>query len=150
MEENENYAKRIGDIMEYYELNKNSLSVKIGLENNTTITKIINNGANPSRNILYRILKTYPDVNPEWLLLGEGEMLKKKQRKSKMYNADNMDGNTEEGNEAQEPTTSDNYTGKNETALINIRVDITGNLNQEIKHILQDIRKILQKYSRDD
>lgn len=55
-------------------LNKNSFSKAIGLSNNVTIGRIINEDREPSFDILTKIIQTYGSINANWLLTGEGEM----------------------------------------------------------------------------
>ena len=68
---------RIYLIIEYYKLNPTSFSKKIGLSNNVTIGNIVGGRYNkPSFDVLEKILLTFESVNSEWLLTGNGEMLK--------------------------------------------------------------------------
>ena len=46
------------------------------LEVRSTIDKAIKTGSNLRSDILAKILFEFPDVNPDWLLTGKGEMLK--------------------------------------------------------------------------
>lgn len=61
--------------MEYLGMNKNSLSKAIGLTNNVTIGRIINEEREPSFEILKKIIQTFGSVNATWLLTGEGKMI---------------------------------------------------------------------------
>lgn len=72
-------SNRINDIIGRFKLNPSSFSKKIGLTNNVTIPRIINESRNPSFDILEKILLTFENINAEWLLLGTGEMLKSKE-----------------------------------------------------------------------
>jgi hypothetical protein len=76
--ENDSPGSRINAIIQYYRMNKNSFSIKIGMKDNSLITKIVND---PTRlfsvDILQRIANSFPDINMRWLVLGEGEMLLK-------------------------------------------------------------------------
>lgn len=69
-------GKRIDKLMTYFELNKNSFSKEIGLTNNVTIGRILNEDRDPSPKTIKMILDRFPQVNPNWLKFGEGEMLK--------------------------------------------------------------------------
>lgn len=66
--------QRIKTLIDELDLNTNSFSVAIGLTNNVTIHRIINNGSNPSLYTIDAILKKYPQLSTSWLLKGEGEM----------------------------------------------------------------------------
>ncbi len=67
--------ERIKKILEREGLTKNSLSARMGLGNNVTITRIINEHRTPSRATCERIVKALPWYNLKWVLTGEGEML---------------------------------------------------------------------------
>jgi plasmid maintenance system antidote protein VapI len=55
-------------------LTKNSFSKAIGLTNNVTIGRIINENRQPSYEILEKTIQTFGSINANWLLTGEGEM----------------------------------------------------------------------------
>ncbi|MCX7953624.1 MAG: helix-turn-helix domain-containing protein [Bacteroidales bacterium] len=48
---------------------------KVGIQR-STLSHIITGRNNPSLELLIKILKTFPDINVEWLLLGVGSMFK--------------------------------------------------------------------------
>lgn len=70
-------SERIEKIIYHYHFNKNSFSKELQLSNNVTIGNIINKKSFPSFEIIYRILKYFPEINCRWLITGEGEMLRK-------------------------------------------------------------------------
>lgn len=57
--------------LEYKKVSKYSFSKKTGLSN-----KFLDNSSNMGTDKAEIILRYYPDVNPEWLLTGNGEMLR--------------------------------------------------------------------------
>ncbi len=65
--------ERIQYIIEREGLNKNSFSTAIGLTNNVTITRIINEKRNPSKATCQKIVEQFPIYSLEWLISGEGE-----------------------------------------------------------------------------
>jgi len=67
--------KRIELIIKYLGMNNNSFSKKINV-NPTVIHNIIKGRNKPSYDILTAILSTFDNINPTWLLTGEGEMLR--------------------------------------------------------------------------
>jgi hypothetical protein len=72
------FADRLKELMYYYRLNKNSMSVKLGFSTNTSITRLANHPErNPSFELLKSILMAFPALSGRWLLLGEGEMMAK-------------------------------------------------------------------------
>lgn len=68
--------QRIQLIMEKEGLNKNSFSKAIGMTNNVTITRIVNEHRNPSYATCEKIANAFPQYNLDWLLTGKGEMTK--------------------------------------------------------------------------
>ena len=58
-------------------MNNNSFSKEIGLSNNSTIGRIVNEDREPSFRVLHSILTTYPKIDANWLLTGDGEPYKK-------------------------------------------------------------------------
>ena len=67
--------ERIQKIMDEEGLNKNSFSKAIGISNNVTITRIINEKRSPSRSTCEKIVSAFPKYNLTWILTGEGNML---------------------------------------------------------------------------
>jgi hypothetical protein len=67
--------ERIEKIMVYFDMNKNSFSKEIGMSNNVTIGRIINEKRKPSETTLKRIVNRFKSVNLEWLKTGTGKML---------------------------------------------------------------------------
>lgn len=68
--------ERLKTIMNHYDLNYNSFSKKLGISNNVTIGRIIKEGRNPSFEVLQKVIQTFGSINPTWLIVGEGEMIK--------------------------------------------------------------------------
>ena len=68
--------ERLQLIMKMEGLNKNSFSAAIGLSNNVTITRIINEHRSPSKATGEKIVKAFPKYNIDWLLKEEGEMMR--------------------------------------------------------------------------
>ena len=66
--------ERVQYIMDEEGLNKNSFSSAIGISNNVTITRIINEKRNPSRSTCQKIIDKFPKYSFDWLFTGEGEM----------------------------------------------------------------------------
>ena len=67
---------RIKHLISFKQLSISSFSREIGLINGVTISKIINQNRKPSSKTIGRIIKAFPDINYDWLINGEGEMLK--------------------------------------------------------------------------
>jgi len=50
---------------------------EIGVQR-SSISHILSGRNNPSLDVVQKILKRFPDINPEWLLAGKGPMIKEK------------------------------------------------------------------------
>ena len=71
----ESISERIAAVMKELGFNKNSFSKAIGMGNNVTIGRIINERRDPSYEVLQKIIQTFGHViNARWLLTGEGQM----------------------------------------------------------------------------
>jgi hypothetical protein len=69
------FTDRLLQVMSHYGYNKNSFSVAIGASNNTVIGRLVNErDRRPSFDLMELILKRFPELNPSWLIIGEGEM----------------------------------------------------------------------------
>jgi hypothetical protein len=73
---------RVMMIINYYNLNRNSFSIKIGMPSNSLITRITNNPAmGMSLELIQKIIKAFPEISCRWFVMGEGEMIiKQKER----------------------------------------------------------------------
>ena len=69
--------QRIKEVIEFFEMNKNSFSKEIGLSNNVTIGRIINEKRKPSEATLLKIVQRFPSIDLDWLKTGKGTMLVK-------------------------------------------------------------------------
>jgi hypothetical protein len=67
---------RIKHLISFKQLSISSFSREIGLINGVTISKIINQNRKPSSKTIGRIIQAFPDINYDWLVNGEGEMIK--------------------------------------------------------------------------
>lgn len=95
--------ERIETIMEEQGLNKNSLSRRMGLQNNVTITKIVNDHRSPQTSTLEKLADAFPQYNREWILYGNEPKM--------AIDAQNV------GNFAPSPTTLGNTSEKEKTLL---------------------------------
>tara|TARA_B100000900_G_scaffold399644_1_gene402402 strand:- start:752 stop:1084 length:333 start_codon:yes stop_codon:yes gene_type:complete len=62
---------RIQNIIEKYGLSSNTFSQEIDV-NRSTISHILSGRNKPSVEVLQKILRRFPDVSANWLLLGQG------------------------------------------------------------------------------
>jgi len=67
---------KILQIMEYAKMNSGQFAHAIGVSQGA-MSNYVNKGRTPSGEVLVSILNNFPDINPDWLMLGKGEMLRK-------------------------------------------------------------------------
>ncbi|MFB9078041.1 hypothetical protein ACFFLS_05145 [Flavobacterium procerum] len=72
---NKSTTERLAEFMSLMEINNNMLTVAAGLSVGQ-IGKAIANNSGINSTSIEKILFAYPNINPEWLLTGKGEMLK--------------------------------------------------------------------------
>lgn len=65
--------ERIIQFIEYKGISKNKFYIETGISNG-----VLDKKSGLSMDTIEKFYSTYPDINPEWLLTGEGEMLKEK------------------------------------------------------------------------
>lgn len=66
---------RIKQVMEYYEETPNSFAEKLGV-NRSNLTHIFSGRNQPSLDFAKKVLKAFPEVSTEWLIMGVGNMIK--------------------------------------------------------------------------
>lgn len=69
-------TNRIQEILNHYDLSNRAFDLSIGMSNGY-IGKQIAKEASMGSDALEKILEVYPEINPGWLISGEGEMLRK-------------------------------------------------------------------------
>ena len=73
--EDTNMKERIIKIMECERMGQAQFASAIGIQR-AAMSHIISGRNNPSLDVMTKILHRYPQINPDWLLLGKGEMLR--------------------------------------------------------------------------
>ena len=76
---------RIKRLIEHYEYNVSSFSKAIGLTGNVTIHKIVKGESAPSFATLLKIKEAFPEINTDWILNGDGDMIIKNQKDISWY-----------------------------------------------------------------
>lgn len=75
MENITNLSERIRQFIDYKGFSVNKFSISVGASN-SYFNKILKDNNSIGSDRIEKILRTYPEINPEWLLLGSGSMLK--------------------------------------------------------------------------
>jgi SOS-response transcriptional repressor LexA len=73
-----NISDRVHKILKFNNLSFYSAEKKLGIGNGI-LGKIVNKGMSPSYDVLAKMLSFFPEIDANWLLLGEGKMLKKQE-----------------------------------------------------------------------
>jgi len=71
-------SNRIRKVIDFYNLNNTSFARKIDIRQ-STISSMFEKGTNPNIDTLLKIINTFTEISPIWLLLGTGEMIVKKE-----------------------------------------------------------------------
>lgn len=66
---------RIIEILKTFNLSAAQLSEQIGVQR-SSISHIMSGRNKPSLDFIQKLLTRYPEINPNWLLFGKGELLK--------------------------------------------------------------------------
>jgi transcriptional regulator with XRE-family HTH domain len=74
---NDNISNRLVQILHHFGITKAELSRRLELNNNVTITRIALGKVKPSYEMILKILKTFSEINGDWLMTGRGEMILK-------------------------------------------------------------------------
>lgn len=67
--------QRINELIDSYKLSKNAFANKINMEQTTVNNQLIGKRS-VSIDLILNILLAFPEISSEWLLRGEGEMIK--------------------------------------------------------------------------
>jgi len=65
--------ERIEKVMQHENMNSALFANAIGIQG-STLSHILNGRNNPSLSVLQAILNRFPNISPEWLIMGQGSM----------------------------------------------------------------------------
>ncbi len=71
--------------------------------NRSSISHILSGRNNPSLDFLQKVLIKFPHINPDWLILGQGNMLRNENNKNKAVSLDQMLFNDHGNDNPKEP-----------------------------------------------
>lgn len=71
----ETFSDRAKKVISYFNLNENSFSKKIG-KSYTGVVKVVRGNSKPNLDMIESILEAFQELNPSWLVVGEGDMLR--------------------------------------------------------------------------
>lgn len=67
--------QRIEALIKFFNTNKNQLALRLNMSN-PSMTHLVNGTGSPSFKTITKLLEYYPSVNSEWLIRGNGNMIK--------------------------------------------------------------------------
>lgn len=70
-----NFAERLLSFIKYLGLNNTRFADEINVQR-SGISHILSGRNKPGLDFITKILDTYPELNPDWIIMGRGEMLK--------------------------------------------------------------------------
>lgn len=83
---------RIEKVIQYQNMTSGQFAAEIGVQN-STLSHILNNRNNPSLEVLKKILSRFPDISTDWLILGQGSMLRQEKQSQEPTLFDSLDEN---------------------------------------------------------
>lgn len=69
----EAFAKRLQEVMDYYEISAAGLADKIGVQR-SSISHLLSGRNNPSLDFILKLLEKYPQISFTWLVKGIGDL----------------------------------------------------------------------------
>lgn len=80
MQKNTNISERISQVIKFYGVTKNQFGAKLGYTRSQSVYDIIEGKSKPSYDFFLKFINSeYSEkINAEWLISGNGEMLKQK------------------------------------------------------------------------
>lgn len=148
--------ERIDKVMQIEGMNSAVFAAAIGIQG-STLSHILNGRNNPSLSVLQNILNRFPNISPEWLIMGQGPV----ERSVKQSQAPTLFDTVDE-NSSQSITSESNLGQKNSSTSASIQQkitptpEITAQTNQEparqvnvpqIESSSKSVRKIIVYYT---
>lgn len=100
--------ERIEQIISVEGITSGEFAKEIGVQT-STVSHIITERNRPSLHVMRKILKRYPNINSDWLILGQGEMLRDKSqpRAPKLFMEDDETHSKSDGYDDIKPVIKD-------------------------------------------
>lgn len=122
-------VERIRKIIDYKKISTRQFCIEVGVANGF-LDKVKDVGSEK----LLKILNTYPELSPEWLLTGKGDMLKKNE-KGGISQTISGDNNTMSGN--------DTYMGSSDKETISQLKERLAEAERKLEEKDQQISKLI-------
>ena len=94
---NEEFAKRLKKVLDYYDLSASAFAEKIGVQR-SSISHLLSGRNKPSLDFILKVLHNFEEVELYWLLNGKGTFPKKKEKEKTEFKeyAPNLFSNVDE------------------------------------------------------
>ncbi len=79
-------TERINSILKYYNTNSSKFAEQIGVQK-SSISHVLSGRNKPSLDFIQKLLRAFPEINADWLVLGKGKMIIGEEEKN-LFNAD--------------------------------------------------------------
>ena len=96
--------ERLLKFLNAHQMTSTRLADQIGVQR-SSISHILSGRNNPSYDFIYKFLTHHPDINPKWLIMGEGNMYNQEQQASIPFHEEDTASTSSEptiGNESDE------------------------------------------------
>ncbi len=118
---------RIENVMLHYEMTSSQFATEIGIQS-STLSHILNDRNNPSLDVLKKILSRFTEISSDWLVLGQGSMLRQERHSKVPTLFDTIDENS---------STTGNYSGSDRSKSMSdtssIQNEVLKNTEQAVK-----------------
>ena len=89
--------ERLLEFLNSHNLSSTRLADTIGVQR-SSISHILSGRNKPSYDFIHKFLQHYPDINPKWLILGEGSMYSKEKQTSMSFEQQSEQATPRESN----------------------------------------------------
>ena len=97
--------ERIQKLLHEYSLSSTKFADQIGVQR-SSISHILSGRNKPGFEFLQKLLRHYPEISPQWIILGEGTMYKKQKKPSLPFSSDKPESASRESHIRSEPDPS--------------------------------------------
>lgn len=97
--------ERLQKLLHEYSLSSTKFADQIGVQR-SSISHILSGRNKPGFDFLQKLLRHYPEISPQWILLGEGPMYKKQKNSTLPFSSDNPESTQRESHIRSEPDLS--------------------------------------------
>jgi hypothetical protein len=102
--------ERINDILKHLRINASQFADEIGVQR-ASVSHVLSDRNKPGFDFIQKILATYPSISAEWLITGQGEMLKAKNVEQVLFSEDDKgESQINDGNKTVKSKLKEDFT----------------------------------------